>query len=108
MSTELSNNESTTPINLGASNGIVHAPINYLAPMIEKPYSYTYAPPDGTPSTNRKMEAHTVAVIDGAKPPSLRRSTGRVSSCIGSPAALWISTMMTKFGGSIIPNANGC
>jgi len=65
MSTELSNNESTTPIHPGASGGIVHAPINYLAPMVEAPYSYTYAPPDGTPSTNRKMEAHTVAVIDG-------------------------------------------
>ncbi|MGA2410460.1 MAG: CmcJ/NvfI family oxidoreductase [Candidatus Binataceae bacterium] len=41
------------------------APLNYLAPMDEKPYSYTYKPADGTPATNRKIEAHTIAVHDG-------------------------------------------
>jgi len=41
------------------------APLNYLAPMDEKPYSYAYPREGGEPSTNRKMEAHTVAVVNG-------------------------------------------
>lgn len=54
----------STPIH-PAAGAIVHAPINYLASMDEKPYNYTYTPPDGVPSTNRKSEKHIVEVRNG-------------------------------------------
>src|SRR5215472_10324871 len=44
---------------------VVEAPINYLAEMAEKPYSYTYAPPDGTSQTNRRATAVTRPIYDG-------------------------------------------
>jgi hypothetical protein len=44
---------------------IVQAPINYLAEMAEKPYSYTYTPPQGTAQTNRQMTAVVMPVRDG-------------------------------------------
>jgi hypothetical protein len=71
MSTETSAENSVqfshrAPANLAdASAGAVSAPINYLAAMDEKPYSYTYTPPEGTPATNRKSETHIVAIHDG-------------------------------------------
>src|SRR5712692_6285921 len=43
---------------------IVEAPINYLAVMAEKPYSYTYAPPEGIPQTNRRVTAIVMPVRD--------------------------------------------
>jgi hypothetical protein len=42
----------------------VQAPINYLAEMTEKPYAYTYAPPDGRPQTNRRTTPVTRPVYD--------------------------------------------
>ena len=42
----------------------VEAPINYLAAMAEKPYSYTYTPPAGTPQTNRRVNAVMMPVHD--------------------------------------------
>jgi hypothetical protein len=36
----------------------------YLAKTAEKPHSYTYDPPDGTPKTNIVSEPHTVPVYD--------------------------------------------
>jgi hypothetical protein len=44
---------------------IVQAPINYLAEMAEKPYSYTYTPPQGIAQTNRQMTAVVMPVRDG-------------------------------------------
>src|SRR5271168_3461048 len=64
MSTTLSPQSSSAAPHY-APAGAVHAPINYLAPMDAKPYSYTYTPPEGTPSTNRKPEPHIVAIHDG-------------------------------------------
>jgi hypothetical protein len=43
--------------------GVV-APINFIEPMAEKPYSYNYEPPPGVPPRNTKEEAHTVTVHD--------------------------------------------
>ena len=67
MSTELSHAiPAATPAHLAAAaDGIIHAPINYLAPMDEKPYNYTYTPPDGVPSTNRKTDKRIVEIHDG-------------------------------------------
>ncbi|HUN60117.1 MAG TPA: CmcJ/NvfI family oxidoreductase [Candidatus Binataceae bacterium] len=66
MSTELPH---STPVSTSASlavaGGLVHAPINYLAPMDEKPYNYTYTPPDGAPSTNRKTDKRIVEIHNG-------------------------------------------
>ena len=44
--------------------GVVEAPINYLAEMTAKPYSYTYTPPGGTPQTNRRITAVTRPIRD--------------------------------------------
>jgi hypothetical protein len=44
--------------------GVV-APINFIEPMAEKPYSYNYEPPPGVPPRNTKEETHTVTVHDG-------------------------------------------
>jgi hypothetical protein len=55
----------TTPPPLATAGAIVRAPINYLAPMDEKPYNYTYTPPDCVPSSNRKSEQHIVEVHNG-------------------------------------------
>lgn len=43
---------------------VVEAPINYLADMAEKPYSYTYTPPAGTPQTNRRVSSVTRPIYD--------------------------------------------
>src|SRR5690349_5195105 len=43
---------------------VVQAPINYLADMAEKPYSYTYTQPAGTPQTNRRVTAVTRPIYD--------------------------------------------
>jgi hypothetical protein len=43
---------------------IVEAPINYLAEMAEKPFSYTYAPPLGIPQTNRCVTAVVRPIYD--------------------------------------------
>jgi hypothetical protein len=43
---------------------VVEAPVNYLAEMAEKPYSYTYAPPAGIPQTNRRVAAVTRPIYD--------------------------------------------
>src|SRR4051812_39188923 len=46
------------------AQGIV-APINFIQPMAEKPYSYNYEPPAGVPPRNTKEEAHEVNIRDG-------------------------------------------
>src|SRR6516225_3809095 len=43
---------------------VVEAPINYLAEMAEKPYSYTYTLPAGTPQTNRRVTAVVMPIYD--------------------------------------------
>jgi hypothetical protein len=67
MSTELSDTTpAATPAHLAAAaDGNIHAPINYLAPMDEKPYNYTYTPPDGVASTNRKTDKRIAEIHDG-------------------------------------------
>jgi hypothetical protein len=54
----------------------VVAPINFIEPMAEKPYSYNYEPPPGVPPRNTKEEAHEVRVID-ARPFNDRLSLDR-------------------------------
>src|ERR1051325_8329566 len=38
------------------------APLQFLRPMRERPYSYQYAPPDGTPVRNGIYDAHLVRI----------------------------------------------
>ena len=45
------------------AKGVV-APINFIEPMAEKPYSYNYEPPPGVPARNTREETHTVKIID--------------------------------------------
>jgi hypothetical protein len=42
----------------------VEATLNYLAPMDERPYYYTYPPPEGTPWRNTHGDRQKVAVRD--------------------------------------------
>jgi hypothetical protein len=42
----------------------IEAQLNYLAPMAERPRSYTFDPPPGVPRSNSTHEAHTVAIHD--------------------------------------------
>ena len=42
----------------------VNAALNYLAPMAERPHTYTYDPPSGQPKSNIVTEPHTVPVYD--------------------------------------------
>jgi hypothetical protein len=43
--------------------GVV-APLNFTAPMTEKPYSYNFEPPPGVPLRNTTEETHRVKIID--------------------------------------------
>src|SRR5581483_8571184 len=42
----------------------VAAPLNFLAPMAEKPFSYNYDPGPGVPLRNGQMIEHMVTVHD--------------------------------------------
>lgn len=42
----------------------VEAELNYMTPMDEKPFVYTYRPPEGTPGRNGKIEPHRVIIRD--------------------------------------------
>jgi hypothetical protein len=55
--------------------GVV-APVNFIEPMAEKPYSYNYEPPPGVPPRNTKEETHRLTVID-ARPVNDRLSLDR-------------------------------
>ena len=44
---------------------VIVAPVNFIQPMAEKPYSYNYEPPPGVPSRNTKEETHQVRILDG-------------------------------------------
>ena len=46
------------------AKGVV-APLNFIQPMAEKPYSYNYEPPPGVPARNTSEETHTVTILDG-------------------------------------------
>jgi hypothetical protein len=43
--------------------GVV-APLNFMMPMAEKPYSYNYDPPPGVPARNGQLFEHNVTVHD--------------------------------------------
>ena len=40
----------------------VEASLNYLLPSAEKPVTYTYTPPKGTPLNSRRNDPHTVSI----------------------------------------------
>ena len=43
----------------------VLAPLNFTAPVAEKPFSYNYDPPPGVPLRNTREETHQVKILDG-------------------------------------------
>ena len=45
-------------------DAFVEAELNYLAPMSERPRSYTFEPPAGTARTNIVNDPHRVAIHD--------------------------------------------
>ncbi|HZU88080.1 MAG TPA: CmcJ/NvfI family oxidoreductase [Stellaceae bacterium] len=47
--------------------GIVVAPLNFLAPMAEKPVAYNYEPPPGVPARTGRGEEHRVPVHDARR-----------------------------------------
>lgn len=54
----------------------VEAALNYLIPMAEKPFNYTYEPPLGVPRQNGEYEAHILPICD-ARPISQNLSLDR-------------------------------
>ena len=60
----------------GANAKGVVAPINFIEPMKEKPYSYNYEPPPGVSPRNTREETHTVTIFD-ARPLNDRLSLDR-------------------------------
>jgi len=54
----------------------VVAPVNFIEPMEEKPYSYNYEPPPGVSPRNTREQAHTVTITD-ARPLNDRLSLDR-------------------------------
>src|ERR1700754_2190988 len=42
----------------------VVAPLNFMEPMAEKPYSYNYDPPPGVPARNGQLIEHKITVHD--------------------------------------------
>jgi hypothetical protein len=47
-----------------STGGMVRAQLNYLAQMDEKPFTYTYSPPEGTAQTNRRVDKEVVEIQD--------------------------------------------
>lgn len=45
-------------------SALLEADLNYLAPGVERPRTYTFAPPAGEPRTNRTSQPHRVAIRD--------------------------------------------
>ena len=45
------------------ANAVV-APLNFMEPMAERPFSYNYEPPPGTPPRNTRPETHKVSIVD--------------------------------------------
>jgi hypothetical protein len=43
----------------------IEAPLNYLVPTDETPYSYTYDPPPGVPARTGEIEQHRVTIRNG-------------------------------------------
>src|SRR5579862_6002608 len=43
--------------------GVV-APLNFMAPMAEKPFSYNYDPPPGVPVRNGELAEHRITIHD--------------------------------------------
>jgi hypothetical protein len=45
--------------------GSIVAPLNFLAPMVDKPVAYNYEPPPGTPVRTGRTVEYQVRVRDG-------------------------------------------
>jgi hypothetical protein len=45
------------------ANAVV-APLNFMEPMAERPFSYNYEPPPGVPLRNTRPETHQVKIVD--------------------------------------------
>jgi hypothetical protein len=52
---------------IAEQDSFVEAELNYLAPMSERPRSYTFEPPAGVPRTNIVNDPHRVAIHDARR-----------------------------------------
>ena len=55
---------------------MVETTLNYLAPMSERPFFYTYTPPEGSPARNTKGDRRSMPIHDAREitpPPTLDR-----------------------------------
>ena len=59
--------------------GVV-APLNFLAPMAERPVAYNYEPPPGTPQRTGRNVEHQVTIRD-ARPMIEQLSLDERASC---------------------------
>ena len=66
--------QTPTPTKPSAAPEAVEALLNYLAPMTEKPVSYTFQPPPGVPQRSGKADPHRVPIRNARalpEPPSV-------------------------------------
>jgi hypothetical protein len=47
-----------------AASGVTEAALNFLAPMRERPFTFTFDPPGGGPRTNAVYQSHVVPIHD--------------------------------------------
>ena len=85
----------------------VLAPLNFTAPMAEKPYSYNYEPPPGVPVRNTREETHEIKILD-ARAVNDRLSLDREGFVLLHRATAARTSMTTpRSRASIIRNARG-
>ena len=86
--------------------GVV-APLNFMAPMAEKPFSYNYDPPPGVPARNGQMidTRSRSAMLDRST--TRCRLTARASSCCATGRRRRISTTRRSSLRSTTPSASG-
>ena len=77
----------------------VEAELFYLAPMAERPHTYTYDPPPGLARTNAVPEPHTMPIRDARPIASLAKPDGshRVV-VIDAPGAFHVSGTKLSIG----------
>ena len=66
MSVKISSSPSSNPsvVNLNSISSL-KATLNYMTPMAERPYTYTYAPGEGIAANNVVYESHAVSIENG-------------------------------------------
>ena len=86
----------------------VEATLNYLAEGTERPVSYAYTPPSGTPPTTRRNSPHPVT-IRNARPILSQLSLDRQGFVLTHQDSTVTNFMMSKrYGRCTIPRSSAC